>query len=141
MHLFLHLIQHGRSHKAPSYIISTPEALQEHYERAQRLDAETEFSPPKMGNFMWKPEAMRVDKGTKGVIPDLGKSHGLLRSFDDKEEVEMNFPLNGNLTHKSYKDRWENLKKSGVATGEDPSLAASSQAAQPQVSSRSGLSC
>ena len=82
-----------------------------------------------------------MDKGTKGVIPDLGKSHGLLRSFDDKEEVEMNFPLNGNLTHKSYKDRWENLKKSGVATGKDPSLAASSQAVQPQVSSRSGLSC
>ena len=83
---------------------------------------------------MWKPEAMRVDKGTKGVIPDLGKSHGLLRSFDDKEEVEMNFPLNGSLTHKSYKDRWESLKKSGVATGEDPPLAASSHAAQPQVS-------
>ncbi|UPQ98868.1 triglyceride lipase domain-containing protein [Chloropicon primus] len=112
--------KHGRTHKSPSYVISTPEELEANYRAAQTQDSDLQSFrvSPKVASSAWKPELMRLDTKTRNVTPQIGKTNALLGSHEFKSKSwctpqDMNFPLGEDaLSPKSFKDRWNTLRNS-----------------------------
>ena len=105
----------GISRKAPNYIISTPEQLEEHHRAAAMLDTPPSM-PPRTVKRAWTPVAMKMSNETKNVMPHVYKSGKLRQSlYLSALDSEMKFPINS-LNQREFSSRWGTLKEARWGT-------------------------